>query len=79
MGISFKNPEGQPSKQQLVLDYIKRNPKDNPTQIARALDVSRPTVYKYLKAFREESIYDEEPLIDVKGDKFNQLKIKENN
>lgn len=72
------NEEGAPTKEKLVLDYIKENPNDNPTQIARALNVSRPTVYKYLKVFREESIYDEEPLIDVKGNKFNQLKIKEN-
>ncbi len=40
--------EGRPSKEKLVKDYIKENPNDNPTEIARALKISRPTVYKYL-------------------------------
>lgn len=48
-GQSFKNPEGRPSKEQIVNDYIKDHPTSNPTQIARALGISRPTVYKYLK------------------------------
>lgn len=39
----------QPSKEDLVKDYIKENPEKTPTQIARELGVSRPTVYKYLK------------------------------
>lgn len=41
--------EGRPSKEKLVKDYIKKNPNNNPTEIARALDISRPTVYKYIK------------------------------
>lgn len=40
---------GRPTKEQLVKEYIKKHPKDNPTQIAKALNVSRPTVYKYIK------------------------------
>ena len=40
---------GRPSKENLVKDYIKENPNDNPTEISRALGISRPTVYKYLK------------------------------
>ncbi|WP_256440303.1 hypothetical protein [Sedimentibacter sp. zth1] len=40
--------EGRPSKEKLVKDYIKENPNDNPTEIARVLQISRPTVYKYL-------------------------------
>lgn len=46
------NPEWrhvQPSKEDLVKDYIKKNPNCNPSQIAKALNVSRTTVYKYLK------------------------------
>ena len=39
----------QPSKEELVLDYIKENPNQTPTEIAKALNVSRPTVYKYIK------------------------------
>lgn len=48
-GQSFKKPEGRPSKKPLVMDYIKEHPNDNPTQVARALGISRPTVYKYMK------------------------------
>jgi hypothetical protein len=44
----WRNKEGRPSKEKLVKDYIKENPEDNPTQIARALEISRTTVYKYL-------------------------------
>lgn len=40
--------EGRPSKEQLVKDYIKEHPEENPTQIARALGMSRTTIYKYL-------------------------------
>lgn len=50
--IDYPNGEWryiQPSKKQVVLSYIKDNPKANPTEIARALNISRPTVYKYLK------------------------------
>lgn len=36
-------------KEKLVKDYIKDHPADNPTQIAKALKISRPTVYKYMK------------------------------
>ena len=47
------NPEGRPkgsgTKEELVKEYIEKNPEDNPTEIARALNISRPTVYKYLK------------------------------
>jgi DNA-binding MarR family transcriptional regulator len=40
---------GNKSKEQLVKEYIKNHPGENPTQIAKALNVSRPTVYKYMK------------------------------
>ena len=39
---------GNKSKEQLVKNYIKNHPTENPTQIARALKISRPTVYKHL-------------------------------
>ena len=45
----WRNKKGQPTKEDLVKDFIKKNPEKNPTQIARELGVSRPTVYKYLK------------------------------
>ena len=41
--------KGSGSKEKKVKDFIKKNPEKNPTQIARELGVSRPTVYKYLK------------------------------
>jgi len=47
MGEEVK--EGRPDKEQLVKDYIKEHPTENPTQIAKALGISRPTVYKYMK------------------------------
>ena len=43
--------EGRPNKEQLILNYIRDNKNQTPTQIAKALNVSRPTVYKYLKKF----------------------------
>ena len=49
----WRNKEGRPkgsgTKEDLVMDYIANNPNDNPTEIARNLGISRPTVYKYLK------------------------------
>ncbi|SEJ07093.1 hypothetical protein SAMN04488113_1681 [Alkalibacterium gilvum] len=42
-------PIGSGTKEELVKEYIEKNPDDNPTEIARALNISRPTVYKYLK------------------------------
>ena len=46
---SWRNKDGRPSKEQLVKNYIKKHPTETPTQIARALKISRPTVYKYFK------------------------------
>ncbi len=40
-------PKGSGTKEKLVRDYIKQNPGDNPTEIARSLGISRTTVYKY--------------------------------
>lgn len=39
----------QPSKKDLILNYVKDNPTANPTEIARELGVSRSTVYRNLK------------------------------
>ena len=46
---NWRNQEGRPSKEDLVKEYIQENPNDNPSEIARNLNVSRTTVYKYLK------------------------------
>lgn len=42
-------PKGSGTKEQMVKDYIKDHPTDNPTQVARALKMSRTTAYKYMK------------------------------
>ncbi len=44
---NWREGNGRPNKEILVKDYIKENPNKNPTEIARALRISRPTVYKY--------------------------------
>ena len=48
----WRNKEGRPkgsgTKEDLVKEYIRNNPNDNPTEIARNLGISRPAVYKYL-------------------------------
>lgn len=43
-------PEGSGTKEHLVKEYIQNHPDANITEISKALGVSRPTVYKYLKS-----------------------------
>ncbi len=45
---NWREGNGRPSKEQLIKDYIQENPSATVTQIAKALNVSRTTVYKYL-------------------------------
>ena len=53
---TWRNKDGRPKgsknkkckKKELITDYAAKHPEDNVTDIARALRVSRPTVYKYL-------------------------------
>jgi len=49
--LDYPNGEwrGNQSKEQLVKDYIKDNPTAKPMEIAKALNISRTTVYKYMK------------------------------
>lgn len=49
---SWRNDKGRPSKEKEVIGYIQENPNKNPTEIARDLGVSRPTVYKYLRKIK---------------------------
>ena len=44
----WRNKEGRPLKENLVKDYVDKNPDASPTEIAKNLGVSRTTVYKYL-------------------------------
>ncbi len=46
---NWREGNGRKSKEQLVKDYIKENPTAKPMQIAKALNISRTTVYKYMK------------------------------
>ena len=46
---------GNTSKEEIVTEYINSNPNKNPTEIARAIGVSRPTVYKYLNKLKVET------------------------
>lgn len=46
---NWREGNGRPSKEQLVKDYVADHPTDSPTQISKALGISRPTVYKYIK------------------------------
>ena len=41
--------QANPSKKDLVEEYVKEHPDENPTQIAKALGISRTTVYRYIK------------------------------
>lgn len=45
----WRNKDGRPSKEELVKEYVKLNPDESVTEIARALKISRTTVYKYFK------------------------------
>lgn len=47
--VNEGRPKGSGTKEQLVKDYLAEHPADNPTQVARALGISRPTVYKYMQ------------------------------
>lgn len=46
---NWRNKNGRPSKRDEVIEYINQHPEMNPTQIAKALGCSRPTVYKYME------------------------------
>ena len=41
-------PRGSGTKEDLVKEYLAKNPDDSPTEIARNLGISRTTVYKYI-------------------------------
>lgn len=46
---TWRNKEGRPNMEHIVKDYVKDHPGASVTEIARNLEISRPTVYKYLK------------------------------
>ena len=62
---SWKNTEGRPigsgTKEQMVLEYVREHPGESVTAIARALGISRTTVYKYkISAEEMREVYEQE-------------------
>lgn len=47
--VNVGRPLGSGTKEELVKKYRKKHPNAGPTEIARALGISRTTVYKYMK------------------------------
>lgn len=48
-GKNWREFNGRKPKEDLVKSYINENPGKTPTEYARELGVSRPTIYKYIK------------------------------
>lgn len=46
--------EGRPPKEEMVIEYLMNHQDDNISNIANALNVSRPTIYKYKKMLESE-------------------------
>jgi len=44
---NWRSGSGRKSKEALIQDYLKNHPNDSVTEVARALNVDRKTVYKY--------------------------------
>lgn len=44
----WRNKDGRPTKAELVREYVNVHPQATVTEVARALNVSRTTVYKYM-------------------------------
>ena len=55
---SWRNTKGAPKKEELVVNYIREHPDASVSEVARAVNVSRPTVYKYLRAEDSSSAED---------------------
>lgn len=55
-GTNWRDGNGRKPKADLVRDYALAHPDANHSEIARALDVSRPTVIKWLKTERVPSL-----------------------
>lgn len=49
-------PVGSGTKEQMVRDYLESHPEASVSDIAKDLKVSRTTVYKYKKKFREDNL-----------------------
>ena len=46
---NWREGNGRPSKELMVKNYLAGNPNATPTEVVRALNISRPTVYKYMR------------------------------
>lgn len=56
---------GNKSKRDTVMEYLSLHPDETPTQIAKALGITRPTVYKYIAEERKRSNSMEGLAIDI--------------
>ena len=45
----WRNKAGRPKKSSIIVEYIRNHPDDNVTDISKALNISRPTVYRAIK------------------------------
>lgn len=44
----WRNKAGRPKKKEIIKEYVKLHPNESITEVAKALNISRPTVYKYI-------------------------------
>lgn len=44
----WRNKAGRPKKKEIIKEYVKLHPNESVTEVAKALNISRPTVYKYI-------------------------------
>lgn len=77
---NWRNKDGRPvgsgTKEQIVKDYIEKHPEASVTDVANALGISRPTVYKYKnKHVMEEKTY--EYVVKLDGDTEVVIESKE--
>ena len=86
-GTKWDDGNGRKSKEKIVRDYAAVHPDHSVTEIARALEISRPTVYKYLgkaekkmdkeeKEIRVDFITSDGILIERVSDKDKEERLK---
>lgn len=60
VGEGHAHNAGRPSKKAMVFEYLSRNPDATPEQVMRELGISRSTVYRWVKEFRQQQAIQEE-------------------
>lgn len=64
--VGSKNKENH--KRERILEYVKVHPEATVTEIARAIGVSRPTVYKYIREKEQKEMQEEQKKTQDLGD-----------